>query len=243
MHGTLGDVDGDGRIDLFVTDLRYGALYRNLGGGMFDDIAERSGVARAFRGKGAWGAALFDFDNDGDLDLFSANGAAEELVLQPPLLLENDGSGRFSDVGPELGDYFRARRSGRGAAVWDYDNDGDLDIVVSHVDLQATAALLRNDGGNRNHWLGLTLVGSGGPASAIGAAVSATTATRTQVKVNQWATSYLSYNDPRMLFGLGADDTVERLEIRWPSGEREILEDIPADRYVTLVQGVGIRSP
>jgi hypothetical protein len=242
MHGTLGDVDGDGLIDLFVTDLRHGALYRNLGGGMFDDITEQSGVAAAFRGKGAWGAALFDFDNDGDLDLFSANGAAEELILQPPLLLSNDGSGRFRDVGPELGDYFRTRRSGRGAAVWDYDNDGDLDIAVSHVDLQATAALLRNDGGNRNHWLGLTLLGGGGPASAIGATVSVTTATRTQVKVNQWATSYLSYNDPRMLFGLGTETEVERLEIHWPNGERETFGDIPTDRYITLVRGNGIRG-
>jgi hypothetical protein len=243
MHGTLGDVDGDGRIDLFVTDLRYGALYRNLGGGMFDDITERSGVAEAFRGKGAWGAALFDYDNDGDLDLFSANGAAEELILQLPLLLENDGSGRFRDVGPERGEYFRTRRSGRGAAVWDYDNDGDLDIAVSHLDLQATAALLRNDGGSRNHWLGLTLVGSGGPASAIGASVSVTTAARTQVKVNQWATSYLSYNDPRMHFGLGTDARVERLEVHWPDGQHEVFEDVSADRYVTLVQGVGIRTP
>jgi hypothetical protein len=243
MHGTLGDVDGDGQIDLFVTDLRHGALYRNLGGGMFDDITERSGVAEALRGKGAWGAALFDYDNDGDLDLFSANGAAEELVLQLPLLLANDGGGRFRNAGPELGDYFRTPRSGRGAAVWDYDNDGDLDIAVSHVDLRATAVLLRNQGGNRNHWLGLTLVGSGGPAAAIGASVRVTTASRTQVKVNQWATSYLSYNDPRMLFGLGADTRVERLEILWPSGERQILEDIAADRYVTLVQGVGIQEP
>ncbi len=243
MHGTLGDVDGDGLIDLFVTDLRHGALYRNLGGGMFDDITESSGVAGAFRGKGAWGAALFDYDNDGDLDLFAANGGAEELVLQLPLLLANDGSGRFRDVGPELGDYFRTPRSGRGAAVWDYDNDGDLDIAVSHVDLRATAALLRNDGGNRNHWLGLTLVGSGGPASAIGASVRVTTASRTQVKVNQWATSYLSYNDPRMLFGLGADARVEQLEIRWPSGERETFADIAANRYVTFVQGAGIREP
>jgi hypothetical protein len=243
MHGTLGDVDGDGRIDLFVTDLRYGALYRNLGGGMFDDITVSSGVAEAFRGKGAWAAALFDYDNDGDLDLFSANGAAEELILQPPLLLENDGSGRFRDVGPERGDYFRTLRSGRGAAVWDYDDDGDLDIAVSHVDLQATAALLRNDGGNRNHWLGLTLVGSGGPASAVGARVRVTTATRTQLKVNQWATSYLSYNDPRMHFGLGEEARVERLEVRWPSGDFEVLEDIPADQYVTLVQGAGIRNP
>ena len=237
MHGSIGDVDGDGLIDLLVVDLRYGAMYRNLGDGSFEDITESSGIASVFDGKGEWAAALFDYDNDGDLDLFSANGTAEELILQPPLLLENDGHGNFTDVGPERSTYFQEMRSGRAAATWDYDDDGDVDIIVSHVDLRATATLLRNDGGNQNHWLGLNLVGSGGPASAIAAKVTVETATRTQVAVNQWATSYLSFNDPRMHFGLGDDKIVKRIEIRWPDGTVQVLTDISGDQYVTVKQG------
>ncbi len=238
MHGSIGDIDGDGLIDLLVTDLRHGALYRNRGSGTFEDVTERSGVAAAFRGRGEWAATLFDFDNDGDIDIFSANGTAEELILQYPLLLENDGTGRFRDVGQDLGDYFGTMRSGRAAAVWDYDDDGDLDIIVSHVDLEATAALLRNDGGNHHHWLGLTLVARGGPALSIGAKVSVTTASRVQVKINQWATSYLSYNDPRLHFGLGRADTVERLEIHWPDGEIQVLREVSVNQYLTVTQGV-----
>jgi len=141
MHGSIGDIDGDGLIDLLVVDLRYGALYRNMGNGIFTDITESSGVKAGFAGKGAWGSALFDFDNDGDLDIFSANGLAEELVEQPPLLMENDGTGHFTDVGSKISSYFEDLRSGRGAAVWDFDNDGDLDIIVSHIDLRADPVL------------------------------------------------------------------------------------------------------
>ena len=116
-------------------------------------------LRQPWQGKGSWGAALFDFDNDGDLDIVAANGTAEELILQYPLLLENDGKGHFRNTGPEHGSYFSEKRSGRGLAVWDFDNDGDLDVIISHVDKKATAALLRNDGGNRNNWLGLTSYG------------------------------------------------------------------------------------
>lgn len=242
MHGSIGDIDGDGLIDLLVVDLRYGALYRNLGNGIFEDITEYSGVGSAFAGMGAWAAALFDFDNDGDLDIFSANGIAEELIAQPPLLLENDGTGRFQNVGPKRSTYFKEKRSGRGAAVWDFDNDGDLDIIVSHVDLRATSTLLRNDGGNRNHWLGLTLVGRKGPASAIGAKVTIQTGEQKQVVINQWATSYLSYNDPRMHIGLGKHERVDRLEIRWTDGQTEVFRELDTDRYLTVVQGKGIQQ-
>ena len=242
MHGSIGDVDGDGLIDVLVTDLEHSALYRNLGNGLFEDITERSGLKGTFKGIGGWGAALFDFDNDGDLDVFSANGLGDVLVDQPPLLLENDGTGHFQNVGPERGAYFQGKRSGRGAAIWDFDNDGDLDIIVSHIDLRATAALLRNDGGNRNHWLGLTLVGAGGPASAIGAKVTVQAGGRRQVAIHQWATTYLSQNDPRMHFGLGGQDRVERLEIRWPDGRVEAFRNLAADRYLKVVQGRGIRK-
>jgi hypothetical protein len=241
MHGSIGDIDGDGLIDLLVVDLRYGALYKNMGNGIFSDITESSGVKAGFAGKGAWGAALFDFDNDGDLDIFSANGLAEELVEQKPLLMKNKGTGKFMDVGPQISPYFDNLRSGRGAAVWDFDNDGDLDIFVSHIDLRRTPVLLRNDGGNKNHWLGLTLVGDNGPASAIGAKVTVRSGNQKQVLVNQWATTYLSYNDPRLHIGLGKSQVIEQLEIRWPDGETEVYDQLEVDRYITIRKNDGIQ--
>ena len=240
MHGTIGDVDGDGLLDILVADLKYGALYKNLGNGLFKDITLSSGIALPMEGKGSWGTSLFDYDNDGDLDIIAANGTAEELILQYPLLLENDGSGRFKDVGKDHGSYFSSKRSGRGLAVWDFDNDGDLDITISHVDLKATPVLLRNDGGNDNHWLGLTLKGEKGLASAIGAKITITAGGKRQVLVNQWATGYLSNNDPRLHIGLGQQHIVNRLEIQWLDGNREIFKNIDSDQYLTIVKGKGI---
>lgn len=240
MHGTIGDVDGDGFIDLLVVDLDFGALYRNLGNGLFEDITETSNISGPLAGKGAWGAALFDFDNDGDLDIVSANGTAEELILQYPLLLENDGKGHFRDSGKSYGSYFSTKRSGRGLAVWDFDNDGDLDIIISHVDLQATPVLLRNDGGNKNNWLGVTLKGKDGPASAIGAKVTVTSGGKKQVLVNQWATSYLSNNDPRIHIGLGMQKQIDLLEISWSDGKKEAYKNISPNRYITILQGKGL---
>jgi len=242
MHGTIGDIDGDGLIDILVADLTHGALYRNLGNGLFEDVTESSGVLGPLAGKGSWASVLFDYDNDGDLDIFAANGIAEELILSYPVLLENDGKGHFRNSGPEMGKYFSTKRSGRGCAVVDYDNDGDLDIVVSHVDLTATAILLRNDGGNKNHWLGLTLKGKNGPASAIAAKVTVTAGGKKQVLINQWSTGYLSNNDPRLHIGLGKENMIDIMEIHWSDGEKESYSNISADRYITILQGKGILS-
>jgi enediyne biosynthesis protein E4 len=240
MHGTLGDIDGDGLVDLLVTDLDYGALYKNLGNGVFRDITEESGLAALLAGKGSWGAAFLDYDNDGDLDIFVANGTAEELVLQYPLLLENDGKGHFKNVGPEHGSYFTTKRSGRGAAVWDFDNDGDMDIIVSHVDLQATPVLLRNDCNNGNHWLGITLKGKNGPSNTISAKVVVQTGLKRQVFINQFATGYLSNSDPRIHVGLGQNKKVDKIEIYWTNGKKETYTEILADKYITIHEGKGI---
>jgi enediyne biosynthesis protein E4 len=240
MHGSIGDIDGDGWIDILVSDLDHGALYRNTGNGIFIDITAESGIASAMEGKNSWGAQLFDYDNDGDLDLVAANGTAEELILQYPLLMENDGKGHYKNVGQAYGQYFSTKRSGRGLAVWDFDNDGDLDVVISHVDKQATAALLRNDGGNLNHWLGLTLKGKDGPAAAISAKVIVSAGGKKQVLINQWATSYLSNNDPRLHIGLDQQKQIDILEIIWSDGKKEVYKNIACDRYLTILQGTGI---
>lgn len=240
MHGTIGDVDGDGLIDILVADLRYGALYQNSGNGLFKDITEVSGVEKNMAGKGSWGAALFDFDNDRDLDIIAANGTAEELILQHPLLLENNGKGKFKDSGPQLSSYFSSKRSGRGLAIFDYDNDGDLDVIISHVDLQASPVLLRNDGGDKNHWLGITLKGENGLASGIGAKITITAGGEKQVFVNQWTTGYLSNSEPRTHIGLGPQRIINKLVVNWPDGKQDVINNIVSCRYITIEKGKGL---
>jgi len=240
MHASIGDIDGDGLIDILVSDLDYGALYHNIGDGLFVDITAESGLMAAMAGKGGWGTALFDYDNDGDLDMVAANGTAEELILQYPLLMENDGNGHFKNVGKNSGNYFSTKRSGRGLAVGDFNNDGFLDVIISHVDKIASPALLENGGGNGNHWLGLTLKGKSGSSAAIGAKVTVSTGVKKQVFINQWATSYLSNNDQRLHIGLGKQKQIDQLEINWSDGTKEIFKNLASNRYLTILQGTGI---
>ena len=240
MHGTLGDVNGDGLIDILVTDLKYGSLYQNTGQGIFKDATLESGIATHLKGKGGWAANLADFDNDGDLDLFSANGTAEELILQLPLLLENTGNGRFVNSGNKWGSYFKEKRSGRGAAVVDFDNDGDLDIIVSHVAPGSSATLLENQINNHNHWLGFVLLSPRDGTSTIGTKINITIGDSRQIRVSQPSTGYLSHSDPRIHFGLGSHQKVDQVEILWPDGEREILKNVSVDQYLSVQKGMGI---
>ncbi len=124
----------------------------------------------------------------------------------------------------------------------DFDNDGDLDVIISHLDLQATAVLLRNDHPNTNHWIGLTLKGEKGLASAIGAKITVIAGEKKQVLVNQWTSGYLSNNDPRVHIGLGKQKRISQLEIKWPDGDQEVYTDIESDQYITIVKGKGIES-
>lgn len=240
MHGTIGDIDNDGLIDILVGDLRYGALYKNLGNGFYEDVVESSGVSAALSGKGSWGTVFIDYDNDGDLDIISSNGTAEEFILQYPVLLENDGTGRFTDVGKDLSSYFATKKSGRGLAVLDYNNDGKMDVIVSHLDGNGEPALLKNTGINDNHWLGLKLIGKNGPASTIAARVEVKVGGKKRVFVNQWATTYLANNDPRIHMGLGKESQIEEIVVFWTNGKPEVYKNLPVDRYLNIREGEGV---
>jgi len=240
MHGTLGDVNGDGFMDILVTDLEYGSLYQNTGPGMFKDVTITSGIAAHFKGKGGWAAALSDFDNDGDLDIFSANGTAEELILQPPLLLENTGKGRFTNSPTLWGDYFTGKHSGRGAAVVDFDNDGDLDIIISHVDPGSSATLLKNSTDRKNHWLGLHLLSPEDGSCTIGAEITLISGDLKLTRIHQPSTGYLSYSDPRIHFGLGSHQQIDKIKVNWPDGTEENITNITGDKYLAIEKGKGI---
>ena len=233
MHGSPGDVDGDGLLDLLVVDLRHGSLYRQTAPLIFEDVTWESGVGQLLDGLGQWGAGLQDLDLDGDLDLFTTNGVAHILVPQSPALATNDGRGRFTDARAGAGPYFSGRRSGRGAAFADFDNDGDLDIVVNHVDHQAQPALLRNDTDHDSHWVGFELRGCR-PSTAYGADLRVKTTGRSLVRVLQPNAGYLSGNDPRVHFGLGGAERIERIEVRWPSGRKQAWTGLEVDRYWVL---------
>jgi hypothetical protein len=230
MAADVGDFDGDGRIDLFVSDNALSSLFRNQGGD-FAEVTAETGIARASAQFVGWGAFFFDADNDGDLDIFKANSDLARLFGQEDQLFENTG-GRFREIGARAGPWFQEERMGRGAAWADYDNDGDADIVINN--LAGPAALLRNDGGAANHALALRLVGRAGNRDGVGARVTVTVAGRRQMAVKRSAGGYLSQNDPRLLFGIGPATAADRVEIVWPSGRRQVLDNVTGGRTVTL---------
>ena len=236
MHGSPGDVDGDGLLDLLVVDLRHGALYRRTGPLTFVDATWPSGVGRLLKGLGQWGAGLHDLDLDGDLDLFTTNGVAHILVAQSPALAVNDGQGRFEDARRHAGAYFQGRRSGRCVAFGDYDNDGDLDLAINHVDHQAQASLLRNDSRRKGNWIGFTLQAER-PRCAHGAHLTVRAGDKTFVRTLQPNSTYLSQNEARVHVGLGPLSEVREVEVRWPGGATERFAGLAAGRYWTLKEG------
>jgi len=243
MGTDFSDFDNDGLPDLIVTDLsneRY-VLFGNRGDGTFRDVTNQSGVGAATAVFSGWSTHFFDYDNDGWKDLFVAQSHVMDTIektsphlkyLEPPLLLRNE-SGRFVRVLP--GDAFKIDRAGRGAAFGDLDNDGDIDIVVSNVGEKAY--LLRNDGGNRNHWLGIETVGTKSNRDGIGARVKVVSASGlTQYYTVQTAVGYLSASDRRLLVGLGADPMAKLVEIRWPSGIVQKLENVKGSQILKVTE-------
>ncbi len=222
-------------------------LYHNEGSGLFVDEAPSSSVGRSSLLSLTFGVFFFDFDLDGYPDIFAANGHTEVEIerIQPkvkykesPLMFRNLGKGRFENVSTALGSDFSRPIVARGAAHADFDHDGDQDIIVSTNN--GPACLYRNDGGNRNHWLNVRLVGSKSNRSGLGAVVRVQSASGKQSDMMRSGGSYCSQSDLALTFGLGKDDRVTGLEIDWPSGAHQKLSGMSADQFVTVSEDKGL---
>lgn len=255
MGLSAGDYDGDGDIDLFMTHWvdEENALYRNLlvESGLqnpptresirFVDESYSAMLAEQSLKQIGWGTALFDYDNDGDLDIFVTNGSTFQELKNPKVLIpqadalyQNNGDGTFSDVSEMTGITALPARVGRGATFADYDNDGDVDIFI--VNNHAAPTLLRNEGGNRNNWLHVELIGTEQNRNAIGAKIQLKTAERTQIREVYAGESYMSANSFIVEFGVGDATRVEILQVTWLNGDTQTRHNIPANQRIRVTQ-------
>ena len=246
MGLATGDITNDGVLDLFVTNFAedFSTLYAGAGDGLFDDVSRASGIGPMTYRPLSWGAAASDLDNDADLDLVVVNGNIYPQIDRHPefvgtyaqrmLLAENRGPGAaplFRDATGDAGPGFEQVRSSRGLAAGDYDNDGDVDLLVTNLD--GPPSLLRNDslGGS---WLIVALEGADGEPNPIGAVVTVRAAGRTQRRDVAAGDSYMSTHDPRPHFGLGTAETVEHVDVQWPDGTRTVRKDVRAKQILTI---------
>ncbi len=234
MGPEFGDFDLDGYMDLMVPDMGYGCLYRNTGQGYFEEMSAQMGLAAACGQYTSWSGNFFDYDNDGYLDILIVNGDPHKVKPEEDILLWNDQGRRFVDISAQCGSDFQIDFVGRGSAVGDYDDDGDLDILILNVNDRCR--LMRNDGGNKNNWLKIHTIGTVSNRDAIGARIRLTVGGITQIRDITSSSGYLSQSDYRAHFGLGQNTNVEKLEIRWPNGTVQILENIDANQVLTITE-------
>jgi hypothetical protein len=247
----LGDFDNDGALDLLKTHFSEdtSVLYRNAGRGGFEDVTMHSGLGVETRYV-SWGVGIQDFDNDGLPDLFWVTGSVFPEVEKshpdypyktPRVLFRNLGNGKFEELTTAAGPAIAEAHSSRGAAFGDFDNDGDVDILI--MNMNEPPSLLRNDvskpGNGGGHWLKVKLIGVKSNRGAIGSTVIATYGGRRQAQAIAAQSSYLSVNDSRLHFGLGAAQSAD-LEIHWPNGLRESVKAVPADKLITIREGEGM---
>ena len=243
------DVDGDGWMDLYIThlDFELNRLYRNSHDGTFTDETFRSRIGNKAVLLSGVAAKFLDYDNDGWNDILQLNGAmldnvslyhGEVFYKEPLLMYRNLGKGEFDKVSDSLGPDFIRPIVGRGLATADYDNDGDIDIVTNNRG--DFPSLLRNDGGNANHWLSVQLIGTKSNRDGIGASLKLTSAGFAQFEQAKGGMSYMSASDPRIHFGLGKRMKIEALEITWPSGQVDRLTNVPIDQIIAIKEGAGI---
>ena len=251
MGTDFGDYDGDGDLDLFVTnhELEAHTLFRNLGKGLFEDATFPSGVGPATLPYVGFGTPFVDYDNDADLDLGIVNGHVMNspghvrpgaTEAQRKLLLRNGGGGRLTDVGRQSGPGFASEKIGRTLVAGDIDNDGDLDLLVTNNG--GNAELLRNEGGTGNNSVLIQLVGTKSNRSAVGARVRLTAGGTTQVREVKAGSSYLGQNDLRVHAGLGKAAQIDRLDVRWPNGQNEVIEGAAVNQILTVTEGKGITA-
>ncbi len=243
MGVTVGDYDHNGKLDLFVTnfDDDYNTLYRGDGNNSFTDVSYAAKVAAVSLPYVGWGTKFFDYDNDGWVDLFVANGHVYPQLQnfhQRNLVHKNNRNGTFTEVGDQLGAPFKEKRAGRGAAFGDIDNDGDVDIVINNLD--GPPQLLRNDGGNANNSVLIKLLGVKSNRDGIGARVKIVSGDLTQTDEVRSGTSYLSQNDLRLHFGLEKRAKIDLIEIRWPSGVTDRITTANVNKILTVKEGQGV---
>jgi hypothetical protein len=243
MGVTLGDYDHDGMLDLFVTnfDDEYNTLYHNDGRNSFSDVSYAAKVAAVSLPYVGWGTKFFDYDNDGWVDLFVANGHAypqRDHYRQLKLVHHNNRDGTFDEVAEQLGSALMEERVSRGAAFGDIDNDGDVDIVIN--DLDGSPQLLRNDGGNANNSVLIKTVGVKSNRDGIGARVKVVSGNLAQIDEVRSGESYLSQNDLRLHFGLEKRTKIDLVEVRWPSGIIDRISNLNANKILTIKEGKGV---
>lgn len=232
MSVDFADYNNDGLLDMFASDDTYCSLYKNEGGGAFSDKSYASGLSPLCAQFVGWSSTFVDYDNDGDVDIFKTNGALKHLYGHEDQILENLGNEKFVDVSLERGKYFQMEYVGRGTSIGDYDNDGDLDALISNLNDQCR--FLRNNKGNQNNWLTIRLTGTTSNRDGVGARIKITSGGKIQISQKKSTTGYLSQNDPRIHFGLGKDDLVEKIEIIWPSGKEQVLDNVKANQILEI---------
>ncbi len=245
----VGDYDGDGWLDIFKTNFSDDVpdLYHNNGDGTFTDVTIAAGLGVNTQYV-AWGTGFTDYDNDGWTDIFQANGhvypEVEEYHLEahfasPRLVYRNLGNGRFKDVSSESGPGVTARFSSRGCAFGDFDNDGDVDVLI--LNMNDYPSLLRNDGGNMNNWINIKLLGVHCNRTAIGARVRVVTGKHAQIDEVHTGTSVMSQSDLRLHFGLGTAAQADLIEVTWPTTRKvERFSAVEANQFLTIQEGQGI---
>ena len=241
------DFNQDGWMDLFVANIDHEmyALYQNNHDETFDDVALPAGIAKATKLMSGWGLKFFDYDNDGNLDLFQANGNPDDLIQQvhkdvtykEPLLLFHGNGKVLEDVSAQSGPVFSRPMAARGLAIGDFNNDGAIDVLVSCND--EPPLLLKNAVGAENHWLGIKLVGKKANIDAVGAVVTFQSGDLKRRFMKVGGGSYLSSHDPRMVLGIGKRTKIDWVEIKWPQPSTLVqrLTDLPIDRYITVREG------